>query len=774
MGRRKHQKSRKNALVGCKKRILAAVNKKIVRKSELKTKKSNAKYSKGLTDLRTKQKEVLSSRKGSCQSASQKRTRTLKPKSKSMTPRAKHMESLSDKSEIRFEVEQVVDEKVVNGQSLFFLKWKNYSSDLNTWESEEHLVNCKNLIDDYRRRAKNGSKTVKTPKLNKLRTSTVESRSKNNPRLLGRVGGTSIKNNSRLSAKINFASSSKVESRSASKVNSRSLIKVDSRSTSKVDSRTPSKVDSRSPSKVNSRSSSKVNAKSTSKVNSRSSSKVNSRSSIEGDLSTSVPLAPGNLKDSNNNALAHPSESSRVSDSGTSPQKNSRSSIKRNKVSKSVENRIGSRSSGRKTFDNLVNVNVEVDCSCISLSSSHSDTGEKQEEYVETESLLASELVDERSESLANRRRTRRTIRNDRNGISSSQNTFSQVCENNDSPVATLNPCDGSNAQPLADSSADISINLIRTSSGTSVVSIQNQFVQSHKTVDEVLENHDCPSVRLKPQDCSNVGPLSDSSANISINLIRIPSDTSSERLEEVESARNQIEQNEEMLNKARQKYNIPLIRLKPCDSSNTDSLADPSANLSINLIRITSDTLNDHITAVVPTQNPSTQNDTKGSEEDLAETSVQIRNNIRTNDSNISRSLGKVTLKMSPSRDAQDVFRKHISARCSTPAIVDENVSPNILTRELRCRPNAAVSSEKSQQKMERVIMNIRRNPYFVPEKIIDVKQERGELKFVVTLKNSNKEGIAHGVFLAKKYPHLLLNHFREKEIWRNYKDAS
>ena len=48
--------------------------------------------------------------------------------------------------ETEFEVESIIDHRKILGITEFLVKWKGYPASENTWEPEDHLLNCQQKL----------------------------------------------------------------------------------------------------------------------------------------------------------------------------------------------------------------------------------------------------------------------------------------------------------------------------------------------------------------------------------------------------------------------------------------------------------------------------------------------------------------------------------------------------------------------------------------------------------------------------------------------------
>lgn len=57
-----------------------------------------------------------------------------------------------------FEVDRILNKKVVKGKVKYFIKWEGYPDDQNTWEPESNVLDRKLITEFENRRSKNSKK----------------------------------------------------------------------------------------------------------------------------------------------------------------------------------------------------------------------------------------------------------------------------------------------------------------------------------------------------------------------------------------------------------------------------------------------------------------------------------------------------------------------------------------------------------------------------------------------------------------------------------------
>ena len=53
--------------------------------------------------------------------------------------------------EEEFEVEKIINKRIVRGKEKFLVQWKGYTAEADTWESRENLKNAKELVEEFER-----------------------------------------------------------------------------------------------------------------------------------------------------------------------------------------------------------------------------------------------------------------------------------------------------------------------------------------------------------------------------------------------------------------------------------------------------------------------------------------------------------------------------------------------------------------------------------------------------------------------------------------------
>jgi len=53
--------------------------------------------------------------------------------------------------EEEFEVEKILNKRIVRGKEKFLVRWKGYTAEEDTWESRKNLKNTKELVEEFKR-----------------------------------------------------------------------------------------------------------------------------------------------------------------------------------------------------------------------------------------------------------------------------------------------------------------------------------------------------------------------------------------------------------------------------------------------------------------------------------------------------------------------------------------------------------------------------------------------------------------------------------------------
>jgi len=67
--------------------------------------------------------------------------------------------------EEKFEVEKILNKRVVRGKEKFLVRWKGYMAEADMWESRENLENAKELVEEFEREYRKGAEELRRQEL---------------------------------------------------------------------------------------------------------------------------------------------------------------------------------------------------------------------------------------------------------------------------------------------------------------------------------------------------------------------------------------------------------------------------------------------------------------------------------------------------------------------------------------------------------------------------------------------------------------------------------
>jgi len=66
--------------------------------------------------------------------------------------------------EEEFEVEKILNKRMVRGKEKFLVRWKGYTAEEDTWENKENLENVKELVEEFEKEYREEVKELRQQK----------------------------------------------------------------------------------------------------------------------------------------------------------------------------------------------------------------------------------------------------------------------------------------------------------------------------------------------------------------------------------------------------------------------------------------------------------------------------------------------------------------------------------------------------------------------------------------------------------------------------------
>ncbi len=62
------------------------------------------------------------------------------------------IKSISVESEIKYEVENILEKRMINKEAHYLIKWKEYDALESTWKLKNNLLNCARMLQQFKKK----------------------------------------------------------------------------------------------------------------------------------------------------------------------------------------------------------------------------------------------------------------------------------------------------------------------------------------------------------------------------------------------------------------------------------------------------------------------------------------------------------------------------------------------------------------------------------------------------------------------------------------------